>query len=291
MRLFLIFSILFFSNNLFSTNCLIETKEQDKKLNQLVLYEIGTYSLGLFAMNELWYKNYPKSDFHFINDNSSWLQMDKMGHLATSYYSGINGIKLYRWAGVDEKKAIWFGGLRGTFYNSIVEVLDGFSENWGASIGDLAANSFGSIFAISQELYWKEQKILIKYSYSRSDMSYENEELFGDNFFQRTFKDYNGQTYWISMNVNSMLKTNNFQFPNWLNLAVGHSAKKMTSPNNTTNDGRFRQFFLSFDIDLMRIKTENKVLSTLSNVFGYIKIPFPTLELSNKKFKFHPLYF
>ena len=92
------------------------------------------------------------------------------------------------------------------------------------------------------------------------------------------------------MNVNSMLKQIIFNF-NWLNLAVGHSAKKMTSPNNTTNDGRFRQFFLSFDIDLMRIKTENKVLSTLSNVFGYIKIPFPTLELSNKNSKFHPLYF
>ena len=132
MRLFLFFLILFFSNNLFSTSFLKEHKKQDKKLNKLVLYEIGTYSLGLVAMNELWYKNYPKSDFHFINDNSSWLQMDKMGHVATSYYSGINGIKLYRWAGVEEKKAIWFGGLRGTFYNSIVEVLDGFSKNWGA---------------------------------------------------------------------------------------------------------------------------------------------------------------
>tara|TARA_B100000965_G_C19590944_1_gene757955 strand:+ start:107 stop:982 length:876 start_codon:yes stop_codon:yes gene_type:complete len=291
MRLFLFFLILFFSNNLFSTSFFKDPKKQDKKLNKLVLYEIGTYSLGLVAMNELWYKNYPKSDFHFINDNSSWLQMDKMGHVATSYYSGINGIKLYRWAGVEEKKAIWFGGLRGTFYNSIVEVLDGFSKNWGASVGDLAANTFGSIFAISQELYWKEQKLLIKYSYSRSDMSYENEELFGDNFFQRTFKDYNGQTYWISMNVNSMLKTNNSQFPNWLNLAIGHSAKNMTSPNNTTNDGRFRQFFLSFDIDLMRIKTKNKVLSNLSNVFGYIKIPFPTLEFSNKKLKLHRFYF
>ena len=291
MRLFYVFLILLFNNNLFSTNFSINPKEKNKKLNQLILYEVGTYSLGLVAMNELWYKNYPKSNFHFINDNSSWLQMDKMGHIATSYYSGVNGIKLYRWAGIDEKKAIWIGGLRGTFYNSIIEILDGFSENWGASMGDFASNSFGSFIAISQELYWKEQRILIKYSYSRSDLSYQNSELFGDNFFQRTFKDYNGQTYWISMNINSMFRVDNSQFPDWLNLALGHSAKDMTSPNNTTNDGRYRQFFLSFDIDLMRIKSKNKILSVLSNVFGYIKIPFPTVEYSNSQFTLHPIYF
>ena len=291
MRLIYVFLILLFNNNLFSTNFSINPKEKNKKLNQLILYEVGTYSLALVAMNELWYKNYPKSNFHFINDNSSWLQMDKMGHIATSYYSGVNGIKLYRWAGIDEKKAIWIGGLRGTFYNSIIEILDGFSENWGASMGDFVSNSFGSFIAISQELYWKEQRILIKYSYSRSDLSYENPELFGDNFFQRTFKDYNGQTYWISMNINSMFRVDNSQFPDWLNLALGHSAKGMTSPNNTTNDGRYRQFFLSFDIDLMRIKSKNKILSVLSNVFGYIKIPFPTVEYSNSQFTLHPIYF
>ena len=291
MRLFYVFLILLFNNNLFSTNFSVNLKEKNIKLNQLILYEVGTYSLGLVAMNELWYKNYPKSNFHFINDNSSWLQMDKMGHIATSYYSGVNGIKLYRLAGIDEKKAIWIGGLRGTFYNSIIEILDGFSENWGASMGDFVSNSFGSFIAISQELYWKEQRILIKYSYSRSDLSYENSELFGDNFFQRTFKDYNGQTYWISMNINSMFKADNSQFPDWLNLALGHSAINMTSPNNTTNDGRYRQFFLSFDIDLMRIKSNNKILNVLSNVFGYIKIPFPTIEFSNNQFTLHPIYF
>ena len=291
MRLFYVFLILLFNNNLFSTNFSINPKEKNKKLNQLILYEVGTYSLGLVAMNELWYKNYPKSNFHFINDNSSWLQMDKMGHIATSYYSGVNGIKLYRWAGIDDKKAIWIGGLRGTFYNSIIEILDGFSENWGASMGDFASNSFGSLIAISQELYWKEQRILIKYSYSKSDLSYKNSELFGDNFFQRTFKDYNGQTYWISMNINSIFRLDNSQFPDWLNLALGHSAKDMTSPNNTTDDGRYRQFFLSFDIDLMRIKSKNKIFSVLSNIFGYIKIPFPTVEYSNNQFTLHPIYF
>ena len=45
------------------------------------------------------------------------------------------------------------------------------------------------------------------------------------------------------MNINSMFRVDNSQFPDWLNLALGHSAKGMTSPNNTTNDGRYDSFF------------------------------------------------
>ena len=291
MRLLLIFFVFFKSPSLFSTNFQDQEIFQNKKLNTLVFFKVGTYSAGIYAMNELWYKNYPKSNFHFINDNSSWLQMDKMGHAATSYYFGVNGIKLYKWAGLEENKAIWIGGLTGTFYNTIIEILDGYSANWGASVGDLVANSFGSLFAISQELYWRQQKILIKYSYSKSEISSENVSLFGENYFERIFKDYNGQTYWLSFNINSLFANQSTDIPNWLNLAVGHSAKNMFNPSNSTNDGRYRQFLLSLDIDLMRIKNKNKFLNVMSNFFGYVKIPFPTIELSKNKFSFHPLYF
>ena len=284
--------ILFFNSiYLFSSNLVDIDHNQNKRLKNLVLFEIGTYSLGLYAMNELWYKDYPKSKFHFINDNSSWLQMDKLGHAATSYYAGVNGIKLYKWSGLDDNKAIWIGGLSGTFYNTIIEVLDGFSSNWGASMGDLFANSLGSFFAIYQQLLWDEQKILLKFSYSRSETSSNNPDLFGNSYFERSLKDYNGQTYWLSMNINSLFSIENSQFPDWLNIAVGHSGNNMISPNNTTDDNRYRQFLFSFDIDLMRIKSKNKLFKTLANVFGYVKIPFPTLEYSNEKFKLHPIYF
>ena len=285
--------LIFFFNSihLFSSNFIDIDRTQKNRLKNLVLFEIGTYSLGLYAMNELWYKDYPKSKFHFINDNSSWLQMDKFGHAATSYYAGVNGIKLYKWSGLDDNKAIWIGGLSGTFYNTIIEVLDGFSSNWGASMGDLFANSLGSFFAIYQQLLWDEQKILLKFSYSRSETSSNNSDLFGNSYFERSLKDYNGQTYWLSMNINSLFSIENSQFPDWLNIAVGHSGNNMISPNNTTDDNRYRQFLFSFDIDLMRIKSKNKLFKTLANVFGYVKIPFPTLEYSNEEFKLHPIYF
>jgi hypothetical protein len=292
MRFILIVVLFSYSANLESKSFVLEDYTvKDNKLKHLVISEAAVFSLALVGFNELWYKNYPKSNFHFVNDNSSWLQMDKFGHAATSYYGGVNGIKLYKWAGLEYKKAVWVGGLTGLLFNSTIEILDGFSANWGASLGDVFANSMGSLIAISQELYWKEQKILLKYSYSKSGIADSNNELFGNTILQRSLKDYNGQTYWLSVNINSFFEIENSSFPKWLNFALGYSGNGMISAQNKTGDNRYRQFLFSLDVDLTRINTKNKFLKKLTHVFSFVKIPFPTFEFSNNQLKLHSIYF
>ena len=44
-----------------------------------VITEAVLASGALIGLNQLWYADYPKSDFHFINDNAQWMQMDKVG--------------------------------------------------------------------------------------------------------------------------------------------------------------------------------------------------------------------
>lgn len=122
-----------------------------KKRNILLISEAATYTVALVGLNQLWYSDYPKSSFHFINDNGEWLQMDKLGHMTVSYYWGVAGIKAYKWAGMKRKNAIWYGGLTGTFFLTAIEVLDGQSAEWGASSGDLLANTTGSLIAIAQD--------------------------------------------------------------------------------------------------------------------------------------------
>src|SRR5881392_128509 len=46
------------------------------------------YPTTMFGLYELWYKDYPLESFHFFNDADEWLQMDKAGHVVTSYYIG-----------------------------------------------------------------------------------------------------------------------------------------------------------------------------------------------------------
>ena len=72
----------------------------------------------MYALNDLWYKDYPKSSFHWINDNSNWLQMDKVGHATTAYQVGMLGKDLNAMGWCKRKKALWYGGLYGHFSNN-----------------------------------------------------------------------------------------------------------------------------------------------------------------------------
>ena len=58
------------------------------------------------------------------------------------------------------------------------------------------------------------------------------------------------------------------------------------------NQNRTRQFYLSLDVDLSRIKTNSNILKTIFDVFNVIKIPFPTLEMNdNGRIIGHYIYF
>ena len=263
-----------------------------KKRSILLISEAAIYTGSLVTLNQLWYADYPRSSFHFINDNREWLQMDKFGHMTVSYYWGVAGIKAYEWAGMKRKNSIWYGGLTGTFFLTTIEVLDGQSDDWGASSGDLLANTTGSLLAIAQALKWNEQRIQLKYSYFPSEWAEENPEQLGKNHLQRTLKDYNGQNYWLSFNLKSLFDIQSANFPQWLNVALGYGANGMVSPYQKENDSyRIRQFLLSLDIDLTRVKTKSKILNTVLQSFGFIKFPMPTLELTNRKLYAHPIYF
>ena len=263
------------------------------KRNILLASKVTSYTLALVALNKLWYSDYPKSSFHFINDNGEWLQMDKFGHMTTSYFSGVAGIKAYKWTGMKRKNAIWYGGLTGTFFLTAIEVLDGKSAQWGASYGDLIANTSGSLLAISQALKWNEQRIQLKFSYRPSKWAPKNPEQLGNNHLERVLKDYNGQTYWLSFNLKSLFQIKDVNSPDWLNLSFGYGAHFMKQPYPKEGGIVFRkrQYFLSLDIDLTRIDTKNKILNTVLHTFGFLKFPMPTLELRNGKLHAHPIYF
>jgi hypothetical protein len=89
------------------------------------------------------------------------------------------------------------------------------------------------------------------------------------------------------------------EFPKWLNLAVGYGAEGMiTGQDRLVNTvflpekERFRQFYLSVDVDLSRIETKSHFLKTVFSVFNTIKIPAPALEINTKGItKGHLVYF
>ncbi len=265
--------------------------------NTVFITQAVTTSATLLALNQLWYKDYPKSKFHLINDNAQWLQMDKAGHVFSAYHVGRVGAEMLEWSGSDKKTQRLYGATLGFTFLSLVEIMDGFSAEWGASYGDIIANASGTALYISQDLLWNEQRITPKFSFHQTVYSTARPNILGKTWNEQILKDYNGQTYWLSANVASFFS--NSKIPKWLNLAVGYGAEGMITGNDVLvntiflpESKRFRQFYLSFDVDLTRIETKNHTLKTIFSLFNTIKIPAPTLELTgNGRVKGHVLYF
>jgi len=259
------------------------------------------YTATMVALNELWYKDFPKSSFHFYNDNSSWMQMDKAGHALTSYQLGRYGYEVMRWTGTNEKSSIWIGGNLGLFFVTGIEILDGFSDEWGFSYGDFLANAGGTALFIGQQLAWGEQRASLKFSYSPSSYAHLRPETLGNGGLESVLKDYNGQTIWLSVNPSSFIHTDGRRILPWLNIAFGYGADGMLGSDSNPSVNQegatlpeiepFRQYYLSLDLDLTKIKTESHLLKTLFSVVGFLKITAPALEFSERREKWKWLHY
>jgi hypothetical protein len=252
---------------------------------------------ALVGLNQLWYADYPRSAFHFINDNAEWLQVDKAGHIYSSYHLGRLGAEMLEWSGATEKDQLIYGAGMGFAFLTAVEVLDGFSSEWGASTGDIIANASGTALYVSQELLWKEQRITPKFSFHTTQYAQYRPNVLGSSFAEQILKDYNGQTYWLSVNLHSFSKGS--KMPKWLNLAIGYGADGMITGRGINNElflmskmERSRRFYLSLDVDLTKIDTKFPFLKTIFSVLNTLKIPAPTIEYSHHEgFKGHISYF
>ncbi len=256
---------------------------------------------SILVLNEVWYKNYPRSTFHFFDDSDEWLQIDKFGHATTSYYMGLTGIEVMKWSGFKGAKRSFIGGSLGFIYLAGVELLDGFSDQWGFSNSDVLANAAGTALVIAQDLAWQEQRFRLKISTHLSPFAKYRPNLLGSSLSERLLKDYNGQTIWLSANISSFLPEDS-KFPKCLSVSVGIGGEEMISGKPRTNVifngediskdfNRYRQYYLSLDLDLSYIKTKNKFIKGFTSVFGLIKFPFPTIEFSKQGVKFYPVYF
>jgi hypothetical protein len=265
------------------------------RFNFVVISEAGIGTLATIGLEYLWYKKFPRSRFHFFNDNDEWLNMDKVGHATTAYNISAFQYNLMRWSGVKKSSSIWIGGATGLAYMSMIEILDGFSSQWGFSKGDMLANIAGTAIFVAQQSAWQQQRIQMQFSYHNSIYAQYNPGELGENLPQRMIKDYNGQSYWLAFNISSFLgKTN---FPKWINADIGYGAEGMTGAviNPSLLDGKTipaftRQRKLFFSATGAFTTKNNISYPSWLNIF---KVPAPVMEwnLTKNTIKFNPFYF
>lgn len=258
---------------------------------------IVSYTSTILVLDKMWYQGFPRSRFHFYDDLSHWQYMDKMGHAATAYHLSRLGHKAWEWTGIDDNKTVWLGGSMGAVFLTTIEILDGFSTQWGASPSDLTANTLGSALFVSQQLIWKEQKVLLKYSYHNSGLAQYRPDLLGETLPEKMLKDYNGQTYWLSASLKHFCSS----CPPWLGISVGYGAKGMTgaksNPLTYNNHSlplfeRTKSFYLAPDIILSKTSTKSPLLKNIFLGLDFIKFPSPAIEIdSNGRIYWHLLFF
>ena len=128
------------------------------------------------------------------------------------------------------------------------------------------------------------------------------DDLFGNSWYERMLKDYNGQTYWLSFNLHSFFREAGL--PVWLNVAIGYGAEGMFGgfenkweegdpgfPVDRTDIKRYRQWYLAPDIRFSNIKTSKKGLKFLFEFLDAFKFPLPALELSGGKLRVQAVVF
>ena len=236
---------------------------------------------GIYKLASSWYES-PHSAFHFHSfdlDSRGYKQQDKFGHAMSSYYLTTTSAQAYRWAGLSWRRSVWTGAATASAGLLQVEIADGFHENWGFSLLDLGANTFGAALAVAQQLDPHT------FGGIRMKISYRPSEAFRDGLYppysDTMVDDYEGQIFWMAANVHGVLPVSwRSGFPGWLQpfgVAVGHSA------SGIANDvfGGERQLFLALDLDLSKIPVgDNRFLQFLRSQANFIHLPLPGIRFS-----------
>jgi hypothetical protein len=267
--------------------------QRQRRLRMLVGGSALGYGVIYTGLTTSWYTG-ERAPLRWFNDWPEWKQLDKAGHVWGAFQISRGAVDMLRWAGLSEKKSIWYGSFVGFAIQSPLELLDGRDPAYGASATDLAANFVGSAALLAQQLAWHDVRIMPKWSFRLSPYARLRPNVLGRSVPERWLKDYNGQTYWLCTDVGAFLKPGN-RWPRWLQPAIGYGGQEMVYNDEATNRAlglrSYRQYYLSLDVDLRRIPTRSAFLKKVFYTLSIFHLPAPALEYNGRNgFRFHGLY-
>ncbi len=259
-----------------------------QKRKRIVGWTAGTgYVATMGYLSFSWYES-AGTGFRWFNDGEEWYGLDKLGHIFSSYHVSYNLSDALEWAGYNNPQylaaGLSFAGV------GMVEVLDGFAPGYGASAYDLIANTAGiGLFLVQYNM--KSPLIVPRFSFQHTPYAAERPSLLGQSWYDRWLKDYNGQTYWMSIQPGSIFG----DWPGWLTVDIGYGAYGMVAARNEQSVARGftpgTEWYLSPGINWGYFKTLYPKLTPLLRILNMLKMPLPTLGWRNGSLTFYPLYF
>ncbi|MGQ9863859.1 MAG: DUF2279 domain-containing protein [Bacteroidia bacterium] len=232
---------------------------------------VAAYAATYSGLALSWYDWKQVQGWRFFDDGAQWKQMDKLGHAWSAYQLARVYYELCRQAAYTDKqatrRALW---VSASFQNSI-ELWDGFFPSYGASVWDIVANTAGiSLWYLDKKI--PAVNIELRFSFWPSPYAAQRPELLGRGISQ-ILKDYNGQTYWLTLSRNP--------FP--IALSLGYRASGLLGgygkiPWEMLRAREKRHYYLSFDVNWRCFTPKKRFWRYVLFCLEALKLPAPALE-------------
>ncbi|MBM4167115.1 MAG: DUF2279 domain-containing protein [Ignavibacteria bacterium] len=245
----------------------------------------GTYlgtmaTIHIYELNA-WWKNYRKP-FHFREDLKYGLNVDKIGHVWGGNILTFVSAKSLEWSGMNEQSSLYYGAVSGSVFQLFVEFQDGFSL-WGFDRVDAAADIVGAWYPVLQYHVPFFQSMNFKASYYPRKLN-EAGNISGQKHI--IIDDYEGQTFWLSLNTTKLFPLQKNIFPSFFSLAIGYSVRGTESP-----DKQYPVALVGLDFDFKEIiPQDNWTGRAVAQLLNFYRFPLPALQIY-PSVMLHGLYF
>jgi hypothetical protein len=249
-------------------------------VNRTRLYIVGgamaASMIGIHLYQESGWWKYNRAPFHFREDLTYGLGVDKIGHFYGTALWAFSLRKILAWADVPERTALYYGSAGALIFQTFVEVEDGFSS-WGFDRVDFLADLGGALWPIARMHSGFVRSFDLKLSYKPTSLL--NKPAAGGFVGQKhlLMDDYEGQTFWLAFNPGRLPGGEALSFwPRFLNLAVGYGAREVSGVSGAP----YSVVYIGLDYDMKEIIPQSSpFLVTLSEVLNFIHFPAPAIRL------------
>ncbi len=272
------------------------------KIKPISAILFGTAVAAIFVVQHqmqqstIWKETGP---FHIQEDWRWTWGLDKAGHFFGGYATSYFFAEILMAIGVSWEMASITGAGLGLLYTSYVEVLDGFSKDFGFSPTDFYADLAGAGFYLLQYYCPVLQNFSPKFMYVNPAWIGEKTRIPHDSFID----DYSSQTFWLSVNVHNLLpdKAKSY-WPDWLELTFGYGVFSLCDPRYdcdlnlsypfSSEAYGNRSFLIGLDYNLVKLLPDGgsfwNWLKQGLNLFRLL--PAPALQISDRGTNFYLLF-
>ena len=220
-----------------------------------------------------------RAPFHLNYDwNGYFRDQDKLGHLLGGYLLSEGGRELLENACMSEKKATLFAVAYAAAFQLQIEIWDGTQAKYGFSPPDLLFNTLGQGLSLSHAFVPAMRAVMPTVSYSRTQAlkNVSAGTIPGD---LRTTVDYSGQTYWLSVDVDTLLPRGARKvWPDLLRFSIGHSITDWIDPRTGDYVRAQRRLLLTLDIDPLKLPGHAPWWIGVKKGLRHYHFPSPAIE-------------